>query len=215
MKLIITPEVRSLGIDVGLAVVSGAEISNKSRRLEKLKKDTIELIQQNQHFAGSAILQAYRDLYHITGVTEEFTPPAAHLLGLIERNGRLPNINTVVDCYNLVSVQTQLSIGAHDTAHIQGDITFRLTDGNEQYTPLGEENPIKVSPGEYACTDAEKILCRLDVKQCQETRITKETRQFMVYVQGNKATSRDYLDKALTQVCELIKEICGGTYEVI
>ncbi len=215
MKLIITPEVRSLGIDVGLAVISGAEISNKSRPLEKLKKDTIELIQQNQHFVGNPILQAYRDLYQLCGVTEEFNPPASHLLGLIERNGRLPNINTVVDCYNLVSAQTQLSIGAHDTDHIKGNITFRLTDGHEKYTPLGEEAPIQVSPGEYACCDSEKILCRLDVKQCQETRITKETRQFMVYVQGNRATNRDYLEKALTQVCALIKEICGGSYEVI
>ena len=38
--------------------------------------------------------------------------------------------------------------------------------------------------GEYACVDDEKVLCRLDAKQCQQTRITRNTAAFLVYVQG-------------------------------
>ncbi len=214
MRLNVTPSVRELGIDAVMAVINGAEISNKSRPLEKLKKEIIEQLQPTD-FSADPVLQAYYELYQKLGVSEDFTPPAAHLLNLIKRNGRLPNINTVVDCYNLISARTRLSIGAHNLAHIRGDITFRLTDGTEHYIPLGEENPVKVNTGEYACTDAEKIICRLDVKQCQETRITKETSRFMLYVQGNRNTSPDYLAQALLEVCELIKEICGGDYHIL
>src|SRR5262249_21915075 len=156
--------------------------SNKSNPLEKRKKETVERL-QSFDIAASPILRAYREFYERVGL-EGFAPPAQHLISLAQRNGRLPNINTVVDCYNLLSAQTGLSIGAHDTAHITGNITFRLTDGSERYTPLGETEPIKVLPGEYACMDDEKILCRMDVKQCQETRITKETKAFIIYVQG-------------------------------
>jgi DNA/RNA-binding domain of Phe-tRNA-synthetase-like protein len=213
MELIVRPEVKEQGINACMALISGASVSNKSNPLEKRKKEVIERL-QGFDIEHSPILQAYRELYGLAGVSG-FIPPAQHLLTLLQRNGRLPNINTVVDCYNLVSTETCLSIGAHDTAHIKGNVTFRLTDGSDRYTPLGESAPVKVQAGEYACTDDEKIICRMDVKQCDETKITKSTQAFIVYVQGNKNTEFDYLRDALKKVCELIQEICGGTYEII
>ena len=97
----------------------------------------------------------------------------------------------------------------------KGDIIFKMTDGSEKYTPLGENKPVEVSAGEYACMDEEKILCRMDIKQCDETKITKETKEFIIYVQGNKITESDYLQKTLRRVCDLIKEICGGDCSIL
>src|ERR1700744_2298029 len=37
----------------------------------------------------------------------------------------LPQINAVVDAINLVSVESRLSIGLYDLAHVAGDIIFR------------------------------------------------------------------------------------------
>lgn len=214
MRLIVTPGARQLGINACMALVRGANVSNKSNPLEKRKKEAIERIQAID-LATNPILEAYREL-HRQASLQEGVPPAQHLIKLAQANGRLPNINTVVDCYNLVSAETGLSIGAHDTAHIKGEVvSFKLTDGSEKYTPLGETQPVPVAAGEYACVDAEKILCRMDLKQCQETRITKETTEFIVYVQGNRNTSFDYLLAGLKQVCNLLIEICGGSYEVI
>tara|TARA_Y100000310_G_scaffold345855_1_gene471480 strand:+ start:11124 stop:11750 length:627 start_codon:yes stop_codon:yes gene_type:complete len=208
MNLTITPQVKQLGINVCMAVIRDANISNKNTKLEKIKKEVIAKIQASDN----QILKGYKELYGKIGI--KATPPAEQLIALIKKNGRLPNINTVVDCYNLVSAETFLSIGAHDTAHIRGDIIFRITNGSEKYTPLGEDKPVKVSAGEYACMDDEKILCRMDIRQCDETKITKETKKFMIYVQGNKYTEIDYLKKTLERACELIKEICGGNYEI-
>lgn len=216
MRLLVSPAVADMGIDVCMALVRGAGVSNKSNPLEKHKKAVVvELQPQVESKLEDPILREYRRLQAVAGLVDAL-PPAQHLLSLIQRNGRLPNINTVVDCYNLVSAQTLLSIGAHDTAFIAGGaVRFVVTDGREKYTPLGEETPLKVSPGEYAAMDAGKILCRMDVKQCAETRITKETVEFVVYVQGNRVTEYPYLQKALTDVCHLITETCGGTYRVI
>ena len=216
MRLLVSPAVAEMGIDVCMALVRGAGVSNKSNPLEKRKKAVVaELQPQVEGLLDHPVLREYRRLQQEAGLVDSL-PPAQHLLTLAGRNGRLPNINTVVDSYNLVSVQTLLSIGAHDTAHITGEaVRFVVTDGSERYTPLGETAPIPVSPGEYAAMDTEKILCRMDVKQCAETRITKETPGFIVYVQGNRETEYSYLQKALTDVCELIKETCGGTYKII
>ncbi|HEX2912924.1 MAG TPA: phenylalanine--tRNA ligase beta subunit-related protein [Chloroflexia bacterium] len=213
MQLVITPEARALGIDACMAIVSGATISNKSNPLEKLKKEAVQQLQRI-NLEEDPVLKAYRDLHEKCGLNGVM-PPSQHLLSLVQRNGRLPNINTVVDCYNLISAVTRLSIGAHDTAHLRGDLIFKLTDGHEHYIPLGETEPVAVLPGEYACMDAEKIICRMDIKQCAETRITKETREFVIYVQGNEVTVYDYLMSGLRQVCNLLVEICGGQYQII
>jgi DNA/RNA-binding domain of Phe-tRNA-synthetase-like protein len=213
MQLIMTPPVKELGINVGMAIIRDAKISNRSGPLEKRKKAVVSKL-QTVDIANNPILSEYRDIYAKTGIVGH-KPPAEQLITLIKKNGRLPNINTVVDCYNLISAETFLSIGAHDTAHIAGDVSFTITDGSERYTPLGETQPCPVSAGEYACMDAEKILCRMDIKQCNETKITKETKAFMVYVQGNQQVASDSLQKALMNVCELITEICGGTNEIV
>ena len=112
----------------------------ESGSLEKLKKELIEKIQtldmsKTTSVSNIQILKGYKELYDGLGI-KGHKPPAEHLITLIKNNGRLPNINTVVDCYNLVSTETFLSIGAHDTAHIKGDVIFKVTNGSEKYTPL-------------------------------------------------------------------------------
>jgi len=213
MKLIITPPVKELGIDARLVSVRGATISNKSNILERRKKEAVGGL-HSLAIATHPVLQGYHQLYQRLHLPD-YTPPAEHLIGLAQRNGRLPNINTVVDCYNLVSAQTGLSVGAHDLAFIEGDLTFQLTDGSELYVPLGESAPSPVAAGEYACMDAVKIICRLDVKQCDQTKITKTTQALVIYVQGNANTTAEYLENGLLQLCDLLREICGGVYEVL
>ncbi len=213
MKLIIEPAVRQLGIGACMALVKGAAISNKSNPLEKRKKAGLEKIAALE-VDNNPVLQAYCELYARAGL-EGFIPPAQHLINLAKKNGRLPNINTVVDCYNLISAETCLSIGAHDTSRIKGDVAFRITSGQERYTPLGEAGPVKVLKGEYACMDGEKIICRMDIKQCEETKVTKGTGEFIIYVQGNRNTPFPLLLQALQEICSLIQEICGGTSEII
>jgi DNA/RNA-binding domain of Phe-tRNA-synthetase-like protein len=211
MNLTTTPELKQLGINACTAVIRDANISNKSARLENIKKEIIEKIKIFD-ISNNKILRGYTELYDKVGI--KATPPAEQLIALIKKNGRLPNINTVVDCYNLVSADSFLSVGAHDTAHIKGNLTFKITDGWEKYTPLGENKPVKISAGEYACMDDEKILCRMDIKQCDETKITKKTKEFIIYVQGNKYVEIDYLKRTLKKACGLIKEVCGGSYEI-
>lgn len=213
MQFAVAPEVKKLGINACMAIIRQATIVNKNSSLESLKRDSIPKITTTD-VSKNKILKEYKHLYDIAGIKGHL-PPAEHLITLAKKSGRLPNINTVVDCYNLVSAETCLSIGAHDAAKIKGNILFGMTNGSERYTPLGETKPVRVSPGEYACMDEEKILCRMDIKQCDETKITKDTKEFMVYVQGNKCTEPAYLQKALQRVCALIEQFCGGTCEIL
>jgi DNA/RNA-binding domain of Phe-tRNA-synthetase-like protein len=213
MRLVVTPEVAALGICVAMARFRGAAVSNRSNPLEKRKKEALAAIRAVD-IEAHPVLAAYRALHRLAGV-EGVVPPAEHLIGLVQANGRLPNINTVVDCYNLVSAQTGFSIGAHDCAHLRGDLAFRITGGGERYRPLFEPAPVPVKAGQYACMDDEKVVCLMDLKQCEETRITKETSEFVIYVQGNRRTTPRDVQDGLDRVGALVTETCGGTYEMV
>jgi DNA/RNA-binding domain of Phe-tRNA-synthetase-like protein len=213
MKLIVSPEVAVLGIRVAMARFRGAKVSNRSNPLEKRKKEALDAICAID-IEAHPVLAAYRELHRLVGV-DGVVPPAQHLISLAKANGRLPNINTVVDCYNLVSAQTGFSIGAHDCAHLRGDVAFRITGGGERYWPLGEPKLTPVRAGQYACMDDEKIVCLMDVKQCEETRITKQTSEFVIYVQGNSRMTPHDVQDALERLGALVTEICGGTCEMV
>lgn len=213
VDLLISQAVLEKGINVAMAVFTDANIVNKNGALERLKREKIQGIAASS-VANSQILKEYVRLQEEAGIADP-KPPAQWLIEIVQSSQRLPNINTVVDSYNLVSAETGLAIGAHDLDRIVGSIRFAITNGSEKYTPLGASVAEKVNPGEYACMDDEKILCRLDKKQCAETKITKSTTQFMVYVQGNRFVSSKALQAALEEVAKNVTTFCGGSYEVV
>jgi methionine--tRNA ligase beta chain len=90
-----------------------------------------------------------------------------------------------------------------------------VTRGDEVYVPLGETEPARVKPGEFAMVDGEHVLCYLDAKQGQHTKIGYDTRNLLVYVQGNAETSGTYLENALREICDLIVRFNGGSYRVL
>ena len=63
---------------------------------------------------------------------------AEALLRRVIAGKNLPRINAVVDIINLVSVESGLSIGLYDLAHVQGDIVFRAGRAGETYKGIGK-----------------------------------------------------------------------------
>ena len=209
----IDPELKKQGINVAMVLVSNANVSNKDSYLKSIKEEISQKLQKKD-ISNKKILDGYKEFY-VKAEVNGCVPAPENLINVIQKNKSIPNINTVVDCYNVISAETLLSFGAHDTSSIKGSISFRVTGGSEKFIPLGEKQPIKINKGEYAFMDDEEILCRMDIKQCDKTKIKKETRNFVLYVQGNKYVDSDYLKNALEKACKLLKKVCGGSYEII
>jgi DNA/RNA-binding domain of Phe-tRNA-synthetase-like protein len=63
---------------------------------------------------------------------------AEALLRRIISGKGFPQINTVVDIINLVSVESRLPIGLYDLTHVKGDILFRAGRPGETYKGIGK-----------------------------------------------------------------------------
>lgn len=99
---------------------------------------------------------------------------AEALLRRVIAGKSLPRINTVVDIINLVSVESRLSIGLYDLAHVQGDIVFREGRAGETYKGIGKYDlnleglPVfrdALGPHGSPTSDSERTMVTTSTKQ--------------------------------------------------
>jgi DNA/RNA-binding domain of Phe-tRNA-synthetase-like protein len=143
-------------------------------------------------------------------------PSVGRLLTLALERSTLPAINSLVDAYNLVSVRSLCSMGAHDLDRIALPVTLRLLTGEETFTPLGGDREVPVTAGEFGYVDADnRVLCRLDVRQADFSKVTTATRNALLIIEGTTTHSPHSFQRAFDEAVALITRHCGGTAEVV
>ena len=211
----ITDAAQSLGLKAVCFVIEEVHNQHTHPEFEKLKAQTLAQVTQDlssEAIQTDPILSGFRALHDAIGRSNRKNVASPEsLLKLVLQTGGLPQVNLLVDIYNLVTVKTRLSLGAHDLSAINGNVQLRLTDGSETFWPMGSDKPKVVSPGEYAyIDDGYNVLCRLEVRQCERTKISLDTTDGFFIVQGNARTAETCLYEAANELLALIKRFCGG-----
>jgi DNA/RNA-binding domain of Phe-tRNA-synthetase-like protein len=143
-------------------------------------------------------------------------PSVERLLTYAFKRGNLPNINNLVDAYNIVSIRSCCSLGAHDLDRISLPVSLRNLDGTESFTPLGGDQPIPPTAGEFGYVDASnRLLCRLDILQADFSKVTESTKNALVIVEGTDAHSSEIIHRACEDVIQLVTKYCGGAGEIV
>ncbi len=220
--------VAQLGLKAVSGVIEHVSVKKKHEGLERLKAQTVKDFPWDRE--KEAHVQGFEEIYKKLGINtglgntdasaSHAGDPAAvplvnsvrNLRALVEKSGQLPQINTLVDCYNIVSFRHAVVVGAHDIDRVQGDLRFALLSGSEKYVPLFSRTPQRVRAGEFGVLDDAQVLCWLDVKQCDATRVDKPTKHVVFYVQGNEKTDLELLRRARDEIGRLAEQFCGGAY---
>jgi DNA/RNA-binding domain of Phe-tRNA-synthetase-like protein len=117
----------------------------------------------------------------------------------------LPRINAVVDIINLVSVESRLSIGLYDCAHVSGDIEFRAGRAGETYKGIGKYDlnleglPVfcdSLGPHGSPTSDSERTM------------VTSETRQVLALIIS--FGGKEGLDRWTRRMSELFAQYASG-----
>ena len=213
-------EIHKLGIVVKFIVfknIRNLESNNefesyRQQRLANIIPGLSKKILKEDH-----VLEGYRILRTKLGLSKnKYICSSEALLKYLLKKHTLPHVNLLVDIYNLLSVKTHVSIGAHELGMINQHLDFRITNGGEIFIPMGSDKPVDIQKGEYAYIDgSNEILCRLDHRQCHKTRITEATRSCLLIVQGNPYTTREQISKVVEELITLVCEYCGGEAEII
>jgi DNA/RNA-binding domain of Phe-tRNA-synthetase-like protein len=109
--------------------------------LEEMKVRETEILHlpEPRALLESPKILATRAGYKVLGKDPaRYRGSAEALLRRIVSGKGFPQINSVVDIINLVSVESRLPIGLYDLAHVKGDITFRTGRAGESYKGIGK-----------------------------------------------------------------------------
>jgi DNA/RNA-binding domain of Phe-tRNA-synthetase-like protein len=210
-----------LGLRAGAIVFRDLHVTAAAAELRAAIVEEAQALQAR--YADAAAVRAapevaaFQELLRQVGVNpRKVQPSLERLLTFALKRGDLPAVNSLVDAYNLVSVRSRLSLGAHDLDRIAPPVTLRLLTGAESFTPLGRTEPVPVGAGEYGYVDAAgRVLCRLDVLQAEFSKVTTDTVNALLIIEGTAAHSPDVLRRAFTDAIELVTRHCGGSAEVI
>ena len=163
------------------------------------------------------IIQGFYDLHKKIGVSKRKNIPASeNLIKLLKKRHDITRINPVVDIYNIISMESNLALGAHDIDKITGNVSLKLTDGKELFIPLGQEEPKEVPANVYSyIDDNNEIICYLEVRQVNKTKVTNDSKDIFFIVQGNEKTDYNYVKNVAGELITVITYYCGGTGKIL
>lgn len=169
---------------------------------------------KNRSAQAHPVIEEYHRVHHQFGQLQE--PPAPQkLINHLRRNRDLTSSSALVDCYNLVSARTLLSIGAHELGKLALPITLRIAGAGDVFVPLGETKPLELV-AEFAYIDANRsIICRADVLQCEGSKTTRDSRDVLFFFQGNRLLPATVMLKGIWLLSEMVTSFCGGTTELV
>src|ERR1700746_1078760 len=159
---------------VEAAVETGATPPGLYEALRSCEGKIAKLPEPRAVLESSAIL-ATRAGYKALGKDPaRYRGSAEALLRRLIAGKGMPRINNVVDIINLVSVESRLSIGLYDLAHVSGDIIFRAGRAGETYKGIGKYDlnleglPVfcdALGPHGSPTSDSERTMVTSETKQ--------------------------------------------------
>lgn len=161
-------------------------------------------------------LSAWRGAFRLFGVnpTKYRSAPEA-LLRRLTKKGDIPNINTLVDLTNLVSIRYALPIATFDLRELSGGITVRFAEGMERFTPLGADQVEHPEPGEVIFVDeAGRVVARRWCwRQSEESAAQAETKEAIITIETQHANGPADVQAALEDMLTLLEGYAGGNFK--
>lgn len=158
----------------------------------------------------------YRKLHEKYGKkSKKIVPAPEALIKMIKNKKAIPRINPLVDIYNLISIKYALALGAHDLDKVNGNIILNFSSGGEIFVPLGSNISEEIFPNEYGYFDnaTKEVLCRLEARQCDKTKITYDSKNILMIIQGNENTPADLLLSAKNELIYILNEFINISVE--
>jgi DNA/RNA-binding domain of Phe-tRNA-synthetase-like protein len=221
MTFVVAEDCVRLGLRAGAVVFRNVHVAAAGPDLRAAVAREVEAVRAR--FASAAAVRsapevaAFQAVLRRVGVNPRRDQPSVErLLTFALRRADLPAVNGLVDAYNLVSLRSRCSLGAHDLDALAPPVALRLLTGRESFTPLGRDAAVAVTPGEYGYVDArDRVLCRLDVLQAEFSKVTAGTANALLIVEGTAAHAPAALRQACADAIDLVTRSCGGTAEVV
>jgi len=213
LKVEPTLQARFPGLQAGMHTIRRVAVTRENPGLETLRSEVINSIKTRyrlENLKDGPTFRAYRDFFWRVGIDPTKTRPAAE--ALIRRalgDGTIPNINTVVDAYNLASMNTEVALAAFDAQRLVGELLMRGAERGERFLGIGMDKPVELTGVEVVVSDAEKLIAIYPYRDSDDTKVTTATTEVLLMVCGVPGISDETLERAGTVAVEYITKFCA------
>jgi DNA/RNA-binding domain of Phe-tRNA-synthetase-like protein len=215
-SFLVTKECLDLGLRARALLLLGMQIQSASEELRTTIDQEAERI--GREFENLAEIRALPELVRVREIIRavrakprSHPPSTQKLLEFAWKRRTLPAINNLVDAYNLMSLRTKCSLGAHDLGRIELPVELRLFRGTETFRPLHGDSDQHINEGEFGYVDAQdRVACRLDSLQADFSKVSATTTDVLLIIESTTAQSSEQLERAVCQTSAAINRYCAG-----
>ncbi len=220
MNFIIDDKVKELGVKILGFKIEGIDNISITEEFENWRERKIkELIEKYKDYdiKSDKVIEGFYELHQAIGVPRRKNLHASeNLIKLLTKREELVHINKAVDIYNIISIDSKLCLGAHDIDKVSGNVNLKITDGTENFIPLGSEEKKPVKQGEYSFVDDDNdVICWLDIRQVDKTKVTENSKNVLYLVIGNKENTYEDLEKVSNEIITITTKFCGGKATIL
>ena len=163
---------------------------------------------------SEAHLASWSDTYSRFGAKPNRTPCSAQALKKrVEKDGRIPSINPIVDLYNAVSLRFAIPVGGENFDAYVGKPRLSVADGTEVFDTVmnGEaviENPTK---GEVIWRDDIGVTCRRwNWRQGTRTRLETLGGRMWFILESLATMPEEALEEAANMLVNGLRQLAPG-----
>ncbi len=200
---------------LGVVVASGLDNRGSSDELRGLIRDQQNTLRENTNpetLSQLPKIAAWRKAYSSFGAKpKKYKSSVESLYRMVLKGIDLRHINTIVNIYNYISIKHMVPLGGDDISRVEGDIALRFAREGEQFRPLNSEEMERTKQGEVIYADDIEVLCRRwNWRECDKTKMTEDTEEALLVVEGLPPVDRDEVKKIIEELSRLIEKFCGG-----
>ena len=152
--------------------------------------------------------QAWIDTFSKMGAKAKYKSSLVAARDFYKENGRLYQINPIVDFYNHFALRHMVPMGAYDMSKIDGDLYLTLADKGLEFIGIGGKDIQKTNDGEIIYKDDSGVLCRCwNLKDADRTKITDEAKDVLFMFDIISDSPHEKFEKFKNEFAEIFGSI--------
>ncbi|WP_028263456.1 B3/B4 domain-containing protein [Atopobium fossor] len=166
---------------------------------------------EDPQLSKNKVIAVWREAYQKFKTKKGARVSIENLLKRASKGNPVGDIAPLVDIYNALSLRYALPFGAEDVDSFVGNLVLKITDGGDEFDPLGEGSDPTLA-GELAYIDNAGAVCRcFNWRDGQRTAITNTTRNVFIVTECIDPERTEEMAEALATMAALIEKHLGGT----
>ncbi|UXD21398.1 hypothetical protein IPA_03860 [Ignicoccus pacificus DSM 13166] len=198
---------RELGAFLAYDEALNVKVLENDSDVERLLREAEEEVRREltiENLKSNSIIRAYRDFMWKIGIDPTKIRPASEALIRRALRGNLPNINSLVDLGNAISIKYMVPIGIYDLNKIVSDLKLRRAREGEKFEPIGRGEVI-LKGNELVLADDVGILHLFPYRDSRRTMITLDTRNALVVAAGVPGVDIDRVKGAVHEILKFLE----------